>query len=416
MAKQLQTIYEYLSDFTKKEIDEVISYDLNLDDKILLSYRYGDDLLNPVTNDGFNQELRKRFYNYLVPKMRRILLHKRNYRLDLKAQLLELIKLGTNNNEICKNLNLNEKQLYNLLLELKNNGMMMSRKYYSDGSIKYKRIYSLSDLKNDSALCDEKAIITDSKEDRVKFLVISDLHFGNTLERIDLVNRAYEYCVKNGINIILACGDLIDGSFTKGEQKISSLYEQIEYFIKNYPYDKNILTFSVAGDHDFSAIYRGSLNMTEMCNNYRHDVIIGGYGISGHGNIKINLKNDQILLRHPIDNTSFKNNNVPLVLQGHSHKYSTNFDIKKNQLYVTVPSLSDINHPMPSALELNLSFKKGYLAKGMIKQIYFGTQDIILNESIFDLLSNRTVNFESIRNIEPYKGQDSIDKKQLVRK
>ena len=71
---------------------------------------------------------------------------------------------------------------------------------------------------------------------------------------------------------------------------------------------------------------------------------------------------------------------------------------------------------MPSALELNLSFKKGYLSKTIIKQIYFGTQDIILNESIFDLLSNRTVNFEPIRNIEPYKEQDSIEKKQLVRK
>ena len=74
----------------------------------------------------------------------------------------------------------------------------------------------------------------------MKFLLISDLHFGNELENLKLIDRAYNYCIKNGINIILCGGDFIDGSFSKGSQKITDLYDQIEYFIKNYPQDKNI--------------------------------------------------------------------------------------------------------------------------------------------------------------------------------
>lgn len=58
---------------------------------------------------------------------------------------------------------------------------------------------------------------------------------------------------------------------------------------------------------------------------------------------------------------------------------------------------------MPSALELDINFNKGYIANSVIKHIYFGEQDIILSESIFDLLKGRTVNYEPIRNIESFK-------------
>ena len=76
-----------------------------------------------------------------------------------------------------------------------------------------------------------------------------------------IYNGAKNYCIKNDIHIILCGGDLIDGSFSKGSQKISDLYQQIDYFIKNYPHDDSILTFGVAGDHDLSALGKFSINM-----------------------------------------------------------------------------------------------------------------------------------------------------------
>lgn len=420
MGKKLKTIYEYLCKYTEKEIDDMI-YDLSLDEKILIRDRYGDDLHNPVENDSFTQRKRQRYYAYLVPKMKRLLAERKigdlearftgNAELDLKKQLLELIDCRKNNKEICEILNINEQQLYYLLLDLKNTGMMISRKYYSDGSIQYKPIHTFPELKKASLFEQDRTIITDSKENNLKFLIISDLHFGNELERLDLINRAYNYCIKNGINVILSGGDLIDGTHTQGEQKISDLYKQIEYFIKNYPYDKNILTFSVAGDHDISAFISDSLSIIEMCNNFRHDIVIGGYNNTG-----INIKNDQILLYHRIEGGNMRYTTAPLILHGHFHKYTTR--MKDNSLNVSIPSLSDINQPMPSALELNLDFNKGYINNATIKHIYFGNQDIVLSESTFDLLTNRTVNYEPIRNIEPYKEYGSVEdeEKQLVKK
>ncbi len=418
MGRKLQTIYEYFSNFSEQEIDDMI-YSLSIEEKLVIRARYGDDLHNPQTSKSWNKEYSETFYGKLIPKMKRLLskgidtqktteepIKGENKEIiseslelevvDFTQTLLQLIKEGKNNREICENLNINSHQLYEELLKLKNRGLNHSRKYYSDGSIKYKNIATMQDLKNYKSNCQNKTIITDNKENNMKILLISDLHFGNELERLDLINRAYNYCIKNGINIILCGGDLIDGAYTKGTQKISDLYQQIDYFIKNYPYDKSILTFSVAGDHDISAFNTASLDIIEICNNFRHDIVIGGYN-----NTLINIKNDKIHLYHHIETGTIRQIYAPIILHGHSHKYST--EIKNSALNITLPTLSGINQPMPSALELDINFNKGYIANSVIKHIYFGEQDIILSESIYDLLKERTVNYEPIRNIESFK-------------
>ncbi len=73
--KRLQTIYEYFSDYTREEINEMIER-LSGEDRELLRLRYGDDLDNPVS--AIDNDQRVRFYSYLVPKMRRLLANIRN--------------------------------------------------------------------------------------------------------------------------------------------------------------------------------------------------------------------------------------------------------------------------------------------------------------------------------------------------
>lgn len=398
MGRKFNTIYEYFGDYSEKEINSVIC-NLSLDEILILKYRYGDDLYNPQTSEEWNNEKSNIFYKSIVPKMRRLLVKNLNT-FDEKNEeklttniLLQMIKMGKNNNEICEALNLSTKQLYEDLLKIKNMGVITSRKYYSDGSIKYKNVTSMKDYKQNDKT---RTIITDSTENELKVLLISDLHFGNKLERLDLLDRAYNYCKKNGINIIMCGGDLIDGSYTYGEQNITNLYEQVQYFIEKYPYDKSILTFSVAGDHDISSFHDKSLDIVELCDNYRHDIVICGYN-----NAFINLKNDKIHLYHRINGTYFFKSSAPIILHGHSHKYSTDF--KNGLLNVTIPTLSEINQPMPSALEMNLYFSKGYIANAVIKHLYFSTQDIVLSESTFDLLTNRPVTYKPIKNIEKFK-------------
>ncbi len=191
-------------------------------------------------------------------------------------KLIELINEGKTCNEICHILNISNKQLYNNLTILQNKGFHYKRKYYSNGAIVYEPIKSIKKI-NEFYTSNESSIITDSNELELKVLLISDLHYGNEFERNDLVDRAFNYCIKNDIHIIFLCGDMIDGTFSHVEQDISNVYEQIEHFVKDYPFDKNILTFSVGGNHDENGLRKSGQNIIEILRNYRHDIIISSY-------------------------------------------------------------------------------------------------------------------------------------------
>ena len=405
MGRNLQTIYEYFSDYTEEQVNNVI-YGLSVDEILVIKSRYGNDLHNPSSQSDWGKENSNKYYGSIIPKMKRRLAKLLEQEKDVddhQAHLLQLIKEGKNNREICEIFNISFNQLYDELLKLKTKGVKYSRKYYSDGSIKYNKIKKLKKL-NENV---NKTIITDNQENNMKFLLISDLHFGNEFENLGLIDRAYNYCIKNGINIILCGGDFIDGSFSKSPQKITDLYDQIEYFIKNYPQDKNILTFGVAGDHDFSTLKRASLDIIEICNNRRHDIIIGGYN-----NAEINIKNDKIHLFHNILGGRMHSAQAPIILCGHLHKYMT--QQKNNSLYITLPTLSNINQQMPSALELDVSFSKGYISSAVIKHLYFGTQDFVLSESEFNLLNERNSNNNEIKNVEGYR--QNLDAEKILKK
>lgn len=423
MESKIKSVYELFSDYTMEEVNEGIS-SLSEEERLLIKLRYGDDLSNPVISDNWNTEMKNKYYGRLVPKMRRLLLKRRMdwkntdddidkiisdmIKIDMNGDSLDLLQLlceGTSNKEICERLNISTKRLYQELLKLKKYGINYSRKYYSNGVIKYKGISSLKEM---DILEDDqnKTIITDVSEQRIKMLVISDLHFGNNLERLDLINRAYEYCIKNGINIILCGGDLIDGSFTGGEQKISDLYKQVEYFLNNYPSDKNILTFGVAGDHDVSTLFNDALDIRKICDNYRHDIIIGGYG-----NMGINIKNDLILLHHRIKNVKLSNEGS-IALLGHTHSYSV--ELINDRLNISIPTLSEIAEQMPTALELNLYFNKGYIVSSVVKQIYFSNEDIVLGEIKVDFEKKKKLGDGEVKNTEIFR--EEIDEgKSLVR-
>lgn len=99
---------------------------------------------------------------------------------------------------------------------------------------------------------------------------------------------------------------------------------------------------------------------------------------------------------------------APIILCGHKHKYLTK--MKGNSLQIALPTLSNVNQQMPSALELDVSFSKGYISSAVIKHLYFGTQDFVLSESSFDLLKGRNINNDEIKNVESYKQNLAAEK------
>ena len=288
--------------------------------------------------------------------------------------LLNLLEEGKTCNEICEILHISNKQLYNNLTNIKNKGFLYSRKYTSKGDIIYKTVNYIPEEDNTSSIKLE--------EQYIKILVISDLHFGNEKERLDRVIRAFNYCKKNNIHIIFCCGDFLDGTYSQGIQTIKQFYDQVDYFIKNYPFDKNILTFGVGGDHDLSGMTNRGQNFLEAIYNYRHDCIIPSFG-----NAIVNIKNTNILLHHHLPKDSLPEN-IAINLFGHSHKFTVHYS-KEGQLLVKAPSLSDINVQsydlLPSAFEIELIYEKEELKMVHFNQIHFGNKDYILGQLSYEI-------------------------------
>ena len=433
MGRKAQTIYEYFKEYPEEMIDKVIS-NLSTDDKILLVIRYGEDLHNPCPKKEWsNNKYRYQFYKVLIPKIRTLLEAEKEKEYDMVKEneeesknivqesikedpkeveissiptytiydlnnykvLIDLINKNVSNADICKQLNITFSELTSKLLELKNLGISYQRKYYSNGMIQYVPISRISCLKNNAKQSQEETIITDKFENEIRIVASSDFHYGNSECRQDLIEKAFNYCVQNGIHIIMCGGDLLDGVFSKGTQIISDPYEQVKYFLENYPHDDSILTFSVGGDHDLSILNSSCLDLSLITSNYRPDVIIPGYN-----NSIINIKNDMIHLYHHTENGVKFTRDAGITLHGHSHNYSIRTSYNGKSLDICVPSLSNILQPVPTILDMAIKFKNGFISEVCVKQIMLENQPIVLGEFNY-YKDNNTVG--PINNTENYK-------------
>lgn len=304
--------------------------------------------------------------------------------------LINLIKQKKTCNEICETLNISSKQLYNYLTVLQNKGMLFKRAYYDTGDILYSQIFNLADI-NDANNNKDIILFTAPGSYSLKAIAISDIHYGNVLERPELLDKVFDYCAKNSINTIFCCGDIIDGTFSKGEKTISNPYDQIEYFLKNYPFDKSIITYAVGGDHDISALNKG-IDLRAILASYRHDIVMKNYTSQ-----TVFLKNDRIVLHHVTQSGSLLSSSASIILNGHYHNYKTT--LNNGVININVPTISNILCENPSALEITFNFNKGIITHVTIKQLLADLNMAAVSEVHYDVNLNRKpessiINFE----------------------
>lgn len=308
-------------------------------------------------------------------------------------KIIKEVESGKTCNEICDSLNISRKQLYYYMQCLKNDGIDFNRKYYSNGTLKYEPRNKIVEVNPIPNLVN---LITPIGSTIESFMVISDTHFGNEKERIDLLNRAYEYAIKHNIHVIFIAGDLLDGNYTLNvkERSLKEVIQQINHFIKDYPYDKNIINIAVLGDHDSSVYNYHYINLKEVINNKRHDIAVGGFN-----NVMVGIKNDYILLYHHVGGGAIPPHYSPIILKGHSHYYGfVNKD--DNTLDISVPSLSDIKSECPSALVIDTEFKDGYIVEANVKQVLFLEKDCIVSSIKHVFNRNDYTKSTSIKNEE----------------
>lgn len=364
-------IYGFYNEYSGQEIDTAL--------RELTASEYRQ-LGNIFEDKGINwtkyHEDRENFSTSIILKFSNILEQNRRNGLTLFNQLttniINLINLGKTNREICEKLDIDYKTLYFELKKVKNCKRNYDREYFYDG-----KIISNGNIKNQN---NKENTLNIGNNNILRFLAISDLHYGNSLENVEAVNRAFNYAKKRGINVILACGDFIDGAFSKGKQIIERYFKQLEHFVLDYPYDKDIITFGVGGNHDYSVKMNDELDFIKFCKMYRDDVVILDYC-----NGLINLGNDSIQMYHEIKEFHKLMSSSSIILIGHTHKFAVNYISGKNYLNIYVPSLSNLVQTVPEALEIELSLNNGIIENINIKEICFGNRDIILSEKDFNL-------------------------------
>ena len=285
--------------------------------------------------------------------------------------ILQLINKNISMEEIARKLNITEKQLYIKIKKIINYGYRVDTKYSYDGSIYY-QLNSSDDKRFE--------IRMDKEQNTFKCLVISDLHIGSIASNIKLVDIVYNYAIKNGIHIILNCGDFIEGDYTTTEKSILNIHDQLEYLIRKYPYDKSINNFFILGNHDNYLFKSNGLNIAKTIHNSRYDIIPIGIGSS---NIKI--KNDEMILFHQL-HKDFKPiiNQQKILLSGHSHLMKTKI---RDIFWLSIPTLSYKSNDktvdvIPGFVELTIDFENN-------KFEYVEAKHMIINPKVIQVSETR---------------------------
>ena len=281
---------------------------------------------------------------------------------NIRDQILNKISENKTVNDICNELNISRKMLHYQLELIKNTGYCYTNTYFNDGNILLRPGYD--DTNKPRILTDDSSTL--------KVLALSDVHFGSILSKPKSVELMFEYCNNKDIHIILMCGDVIDGNFG-GPKIITDFNEQIDYFVDNYPYDPNIVTFGIMGDHDTRVIKQYNYNPAFLINKQRSDVVMFNSSI---GDIYMN--DSLVKLCHDYKKIGALPKTEKLILCGHNHKYRAIVK-QDNTLIVVVPSLSRILNALPSALSMNIEFDNNEFCSCNITQLG------IIDNRVFEL-------------------------------
>lgn len=329
---------------------------------------------------------------------------------DLNIKILDLIDKEYTVNEIVDELNISREQLYKVFRKLKKLGMDFNKKYYSSGDIIYvpRKEIHIPQKRN------QVSIITEPKTDTFRALLISDLHIGNKLECAKAWEKIYNYCIINNIHIIIIAGDFLDGiNIGRKEEKLHNHpLEQLEYAARNYPFDPDILNFTIFGNHGVDSLVSFGVDVIEYFKNFRHDIVPIGYGTG-----IINIKNDKIFLSHPLGIGVSCEHNLDsnyLLVKGHHHAFRSIIS-SNGSCSLYVPTLSNIftseNEFLPGAIDLSIKFKEGYF-----ETIYY--EHLLIGDKIHSIGSmQHSVSFEKDKRFNiPIMNEEQLVKKRVKKK
>jgi len=186
------------------------------------------------------------------------------------------------------------------------------------------------------------------KGDSLVFGFTSDQHLCSHFERLDVLNLLYDIYASEGIDIILNCGNWIDGEarFNRNEIHVRGMTKQIEYAVENYPFRTGVETWFIAGD-DHEGWYgsREGINIGEYFQMKREQA--GKFDLKYMGYIEADIELNEggfdneawIRIMHPGGGTAYAISYTPqkivetlqggekpsVLFLGHYHKMSYDY-------------------------------------------------------------------------------------------
>lgn len=194
-------------------------------------------------------------------------------------------------------------------------------------------------------LDENNTIVLNFNKSVIKIMVISDTHLCCKQERLDLLEYYYEKAEDMGIDLVIHCGDVVDGFLRYYNQQANLLYntyeEQKEYVIAFYP-KSYIPTIMISGNHDKSWLRLNSKDIVADITSERKDLLYLGdsYGIITIGNLNIVLVHGHRELERDLKRLNLTPN---LIFRGHKHEFAKY--IFRTLRVVQIPCLVDhISH------------------------------------------------------------------------
>lgn len=172
-----------------------------------------------------------------------------------------------------------------------------------------------------------------------KYLLLSDTHYGASLQNPFYVQMAYEYAVDNGVDSAFHLGDFFEGCTGKTnfirEKKLEKIQLSCNSQLKMLSsYPRMIPTAILFGNHDVS-FFNVGIEIAKELEKYPN------FSVLGYGGAYIKCRYRKIYLEHFVKNIPYLKDNFfyDLKLRGHSHC----FRYLKSKNSFTVASLSDLH-------------------------------------------------------------------------
>lgn len=147
-----------------------------------------------------------------------------------------------------------------------------------------------------------------TKNNTIRFAVVSDTHIGSLYERLDALNSFYKLLKHEGIKTVLHCGDVLEGHKLYRGQEFEvytvGFEKQLKALVEKYPKIKGIETYFITGTHDLSFMYQSGLNVGEAIEKARPDLHFLDNEIA---NIKMKIGKKYVVyqLLHPSGGTPY---------------------------------------------------------------------------------------------------------------